>query len=85
MNYEYIPNGVCSRKMQFKIENDIIKDIHIIGGCPGNLLGIRALIIGKNINDIINTLNGIKCGIKTTSCPDQIAKALIKYKEKETN
>ena len=83
MNYEYKPSGVCSSKMEFNIENNIIKDMRILGGCPGNLLGIKSLCIGKDIDYVINKLNGIKCGFKPTSCPDQISKALEQYK-KET-
>lgn len=78
----YNPSGVCSRQMIFKIENDIIIDLDVVGGCPGNLTGIKKLIIGLNIDDVINKLDGIKCGMKPTSCPDQIAKALKEYKEK---
>ena len=80
--YEYSPKGVCSNKMIFNIENNIIKNVKIIGGCPGNGLGITNLLKDQNIDEIINRLDGIKCGFKPTSCPDQIAKALKEYKEK---
>ena len=80
--FTYIPNGVCSQQMTFKIENNIIKEFNVIGGCNGNLKGIKALIEGMNIDDVINKFNNIKCGIRNTSCPDQIAKALKEYKEK---
>lgn len=83
-SFEYTPFGVCSKKMRFKIEDDIIKDIEVVGGCPGNLQGIKALCIGEPIDKIIDKLKGIKCGFKNTSCPDQIANALEQYK-KETN
>ena len=75
-NFEYTPIGVCSKKMKFVIENNIIKDIEVIGGCHGNLQGIRALCIGENIEKVISKLKGIKCGFKSTSCPDQLALAL---------
>lgn len=65
--------------MIFEIEDDIIKDIKVIGGCPGNLLGISNLIKGENINNVISKLEGIKCGFKSTSCPDQISIALKEY------
>ena len=78
----YTPNGVCSKKMIFKIENNNIVDFDVVGGCPGNLQGIRSLIKGLSIDEVINKLSDIKCGIKPTSCPDQIAKALKEYKEK---
>lgn len=83
MKYEYIPTGVCSKKIIYTINNDIIENIQIVGGCPGNLLGINELCKEKNIDDIIKKLENIKCGFKSTSCPDQIAKGLLKYK-KET-
>lgn len=81
--FEYSPKGVCSTKMIFLIDNNIIKDMKVIGGCPGNLLGIRSLCINKNIDDVIEKLKGIKCGFKPTSCPDQIALALENYKDKK--
>ena len=80
--FEYSPKGVCSSKMIFTIDNNIIKDMKVIGGCPGNLLGIKSLCIGKDIDEIIDKLKGIRCGFKPTSCPDQIATAILQYKEK---
>jgi len=77
--FEFTPKGVCSSKMIFEIENDIIKDLKVIGGCPGNLLGISNLVKGENINNVISKLEGIKCGFKSTSCPDQISIALKEY------
>ena len=80
MEYRYKPNGVCSTEMIFDIdENDIVKDLKVIGGCNGNLKGISSLISGMKIDDIIVKLSDIKCGYKDTSCPDQIAKALKEY------
>ena len=83
MKYSYKPSGVCASRMEFEIVNNIIKDMRVIGGCPGNSLGVRALCIGKDIDYVIDKLKGIKCGFRDTSCPDQITKALEKYK-KET-
>ena len=80
--FEYSPKGVCSSKMVFKIENDTIIDIKIIGGCPGNSLGVSSLIKNQKIDDVINKLEGIRCGFKNTSCPDQISNALKEYKQK---
>ena len=80
MEYRYRPTGVCSREMIFDIENGIVKDLKVIGGCDGNLKGISQLLIGMNIDDAISRLKGIKCGFKDTSCPDQIAKALEEMK-----
>ena len=79
---EYSPKDVCSSKMIFTIDNNTIKDMKVIGGCPGNLLGIRSLCIDKDIDEVIDKLKGIRCGFKPTSCPDQIAIALLQYKEK---
>ena len=80
MEFVYYPKGVCSREYHFEIEDDIIKSVKIIGGCQGNLSGISRLITGMNINDVIEKLEGTTCGMKPTSCPDQIAKALKAYK-----
>jgi len=80
--FNYKPNGVCSKNIIFTVdENNIIRDLRVIGGCPGNLLGITELVKGKNIDEVINKLKGIRCGNKVTSCPDQIAIALEKYKD----
>ncbi len=80
--YEYKPSGVCSTKMIFEIENNKVLNLKVINGCPGNSLGIASLIKGQNIDDIISKLKGIKCGMKQTSCPDQIALALEEYKKR---
>lgn len=80
MEYIYKPEGVCSTKMIFEIENNIVKSLKVINGCDGNLKGISELVKGMNINDVIAKLKGIKCGYKQTSCPDQIAKALEEFK-----
>ncbi len=82
MEYRYEPEGVCSYEMIFEIEGDIVKSLKIIGGCPGNTVGVSKLIENKKIDDIIKMLKGIDCGSRGTSCPDQIAKALEEYKKK---
>ncbi len=81
---EYMPTGVCSKFIQVKIENNIIKDINFTGGCMGNLLGIKALVVGMDINDVIRKLNGIDCGGKKTSCPDQLSRCLLNYLKEKT-
>ena len=81
MEYVYEPQGVCSTKMIFEIENNIIKSLKVINGCNGNLKGISELVKGMNIDDVIAKLKGIECGFKSTSCPDQIAKALEEFKK----
>jgi len=77
----YKTQGVCSSEIDFEIEDNIIKSVRFIGGCSGNTQGVAALIAGMNIDDAINRLDGIKCGFRPTSCPDQLAKALKQYKE----
>lgn len=80
--FEYIPKGVCSRKIVLKINDNTLEDIEVVGGCPGNLQGIRKLISGMDIDTIIEKLDGVRCGMKPTSCPDQIANALKEYKKR---
>lgn len=83
MEYRFKPSGVCSTEMIFDIDNEnIVKDLKVINGCSGNLQGISKLVKGMNIEEIISRLSGIKCGFKNTSCPDQIAKALMEFKNK---
>lgn len=81
MEYRYTPKGVCSMQMVFEIDNEIIKSLKIIGGCPGNTVGVSKLVVGKNIDEVIEMLKGIPCGMRGTSCPDQVAKALEEYKK----
>ena len=76
MKYTYEPNGVCSRQINFEVENGIVTKLEVIGGCNGNLQGISKLVIGMKVEDAINKLKGIDCKGKGTSCPDQIARAL---------
>lgn len=76
MTYEFTPQGVCSQKMIIEVEDGILKDLKVFGGCNGNLKGISSLVKGMKIDDIISRLDGIRCGMKNTSCPDQLAQAL---------
>ena len=76
MEYSYKTKGTCSRQIDFTIEDGIIKNVVFYGGCNGNLKGISALCVGKKATDVIDTLKGITCGFKKTSCPDQFATAL---------
>lgn len=80
---QYQTTGVCCRIMQLKIEDGIIKDAEFLGGCNGNLQGIKSLIKGMRIEDVISKLKGIRCGDKNTSCPDQLATCLMAYNNKE--
>ena len=81
MEYIYNPKGVCSKVMKIDVENDVIKNVEIIGGCPGNTVGVSRLIENRTVDEVIEMLKGIPCGIKGTSCPDQVAKALEQYKK----
>jgi len=76
MQYEYKTKGTCSQRIFFEIEDGKVKNVQFIGGCNGNLKGIAALVEGMNVEDVINRIEGIRCGMKATSCPDQLAKAL---------
>ena len=82
MTYTYKPTGVCSMQITIDINDDeTINDIKFLGGCNGNLKGIAALAKGKAMDEVIESLKGIRCGMKGTSCPDQLAKALEQIKE----
>ena len=78
MEYTYIPRGTCSRRMTVELEDGIIKKVDILGGCSGNLQGISSLITGMKAEDAIRKMQGISCGGKPTSCPDQLSIALEK-------
>jgi uncharacterized protein (TIGR03905 family) len=80
----YTPRGVCSRHIDIDLENDVIRDVKISGGCAGNTQGVARLLIGMTAEEAIERLEGIRCGFKPTSCPDQIAQALRKYLEEKT-
>lgn len=79
---EYFPKGVCSRQILFDVENGKLKDVKFIGGCDGNLKGISSLVEGMDIDNVIDKLSGIRCGLRKTSCPDQFSIALKDYKER---
>ena len=77
----YKPTGVCSQVIDVTAdENDVIQQVFFIGGCNGNLQGISALVRGQKIDDVIKKLQGIRCGMKRTSCPDQLTEALKELK-----
>ena len=76
MTYTYTPKGVCSRKMKVDVEDGVIRSVEILGGCSGNLQGISRLIVGMKAEDAIQKMEGVKCGYKDTSCPDQLSSAL---------
>lgn len=76
MTISYKTNGTCSSRIEVEVENNIIRDICFTGGCNGNLKGICSLVKGMDIHDVITKLEGIRCGNRNTSCPDQLCKAL---------
>ncbi len=81
MRYEYKTSGTCSQYIQFDVEDNKVKNVVFIGGCNGNLKGISALVEGMDADEIISRLKGTTCGGKATSCPDQLATALMQTKE----
>ena len=85
MEHIYRPRGVCSREMRVEVEDGIIRRVEVVGGCDGNLKGISRLLVGMRAEDAIEKLEGIRCGFKPTSCPDQISKALRECLKKQAN
>ena len=80
---QYQTTGTCCQLMQVKINDGKIVDTEFFGGCSGNLQGIKSLIKGMGIDEVIAKLQGIRCGAKPTSCPDQLARCLVEYKERK--
>ena len=81
MQYTYKTKGTCSQMISFEVNNNIVTNVQFFGGCNGNLKGIGKLVEGMNIDDVISRVEGIQCGMKATSCPDQLAQALKAAKE----
>ena len=79
MKITYKPRGVCSRLMEIEIEDDKIVSVQVTGGCDGNLKGISRLLVGMEVDEAIRRMEGIRCGFKSTSCPDQLSIALRQY------
>lgn len=82
MEYTYKTKGTCSQMIEISVEGEIIKKVCFYGGCNGNLQGISRLVEGMTTDEAIKRLKGIRCGFKPTSCPDQLATALIEMKQK---
>ena len=80
MQYEYKTKGTCSQRILFEVEEGIVKNVQFIGGCNGNLKGIAALVEGMPADEVIQRVQSITCGSKNTSCPDQLAQALLAAK-----
>ena len=74
--FTYRPQGVCSQLFEIAVEDDRVQSFRVIGGCSGNLQGIGRLIAGMPVDEVISRLEGVRCGSKNTSCPDQLARAL---------
>ena len=79
----YNTSGTCARKIEIDVENGVVVDVKFIGGCSGNTQGVAALVKGMSVEEAIKRLEGIRCGFKSTSCPDQLANALLEYKGKQ--
>ncbi|MBE7702451.1 MAG: TIGR03905 family TSCPD domain-containing protein [Cyanobacteria bacterium SIG28] len=82
---QYQPKGVCSKMMQILIKDNVIEDVEFVGGCAGNLTGIRMLVKGWQVEEVISKLQGIPCGSRPTSCPDQLTKGLMAYIEQKSS
>lgn len=80
MKLQYQTQGTCSKLIELEVENDIIQSVSFIGGCNGNLQGISSLVTGMKVDEVVSKLEGIRCGYKNTSCPDQLAQALKRLK-----
>lgn len=83
MRIDYKPQGVCSKSMEIEVEDGVVKKLSIAGGCHGNSQGITKLVEGMRVEDVIARLQGISCGMKKTSCPDQLACALKRASQSE--
>ena len=79
---DYITHGTCSRMIHVVLSDGVVESVRFESGCAGNTKGVAALCEGLTVDEVIYKLSGIRCGLKPTSCPDQLAKALAEYKEK---
>ena len=84
MTYDYKTKGTCSSRITFDLDGDVIRNVKFTGGCNGNLKGISAIVEGMKVEDIEQRLSGITCGYTTTSCPDQLAKAVAEAYAKQS-
>lgn len=76
MKTVYQTEGTCCRQIELEVDGDVVKSVRFLGGCHGNLQGIARLVEGMNVADVVSRLSGIRCGMKPTSCPDQLSYAL---------
>lgn len=79
MEIKFQPQGVCSKKIIIDVEDGIVNNVKFVGGCSGNTQGVGALAKGMKVEDVVERLQGIRCGARPTSCPDQLTKALVKH------
>lgn len=82
MQFEHRNKGTCSQAIRFELDGNKVKNVQFLGGCHGNLQGIGKLVEGMDADEVISRLKGIRCGMKQTSCPDQLAKAIAEAKSK---
>lgn len=80
---EYRPQGVCSQRIFVELDGDTVKHVEFIGGCSGNTQGVARLVEGMKVKEAVSKIQGIRCGYKPTSCPDQLAKALLAAYEQQ--
>ena len=83
--YSYKTSGVCSSTINLEIINNVVENVEFVGGCAGNLLGIGQLVKGMTVDEVIDKLKGVDCKNRGTSCPDQLSKALLAWKENQDN
>lgn len=84
MKYDFLPEGVCSSKLEFELDGNIVKNVRFEGGCNGNLKAVSALVEGLTVDQVKEKLMGITCGFKGTSCTDQLARAVSAAADRET-
>lgn len=83
MLYTYRPKGTCSTKILLKLEDGVVKNVRFVGGCSGNTQGVASLVEGMKADEVVRRLKGIRCGAKPTSCPDQLAQAVLEASRQE--
>lgn len=83
MKHQYTPSGVCARAISVELDGDVVKEVSFVGGCDGNHKGLCALVKGMKADEVKERLSGITCGFRSTSCPDQLAKAVCEAVQNE--
>ncbi len=85
MSYLYRTKGTCSTRIEVELDGDIVKEVKFTGGCNGNLQAVSRLVAGRTVDEVVNTLSGIRCGMRPTSCGDQLSKAVLAAYEAQSN